>query len=64
MMGEQDRPPVKVPIANNDVMTGLYVAIGILAAIRHRDVSGEGQHIDLGLLNVQVGWLFNLGLNY
>jgi crotonobetainyl-CoA:carnitine CoA-transferase CaiB-like acyl-CoA transferase len=64
MIGEPDRPPVKVPIAINDVMTGLYAAIGILAALRHRDVSGGGQHIDLGLLDVQVGWLFNQGLNY
>jgi glutaryl-CoA transferase len=64
MMGEPDRPPVKVPIAINDVMTGLYATIGILAALRHRDASGEGQRIDLGLLDVQVGWLFNQGLNY
>ena len=64
MTGEPDRPPVKVPIAVNDVMTGLYATIGILSALRHRDATGVGQHIDLGLLDVQVGWLYNQGLNY
>lgn len=64
MTGEPDRPPVKVPIAINDVMTGMYAAVGILAALRHRDATGKGQYIDLGLLDVQVGWLFNQGLNY
>lgn len=64
MTGEPDRPPVKVPIAVNDVMTGLYAAVGILAALRHRDATGVGQYIDLGLLDVQIGWLYNQGLNY
>jgi crotonobetainyl-CoA:carnitine CoA-transferase CaiB-like acyl-CoA transferase len=64
MTGEPGRPPVKVPIAVNDVMTGLNAAVAILAALRYRDQTGQGQHIDLGLLDVQVGWLFNQGLNY
>jgi crotonobetainyl-CoA:carnitine CoA-transferase CaiB-like acyl-CoA transferase len=64
MTGEPGRAPVKVPIAVNDVMTGLNAAVGILTALRHRDQTGRGQHIDLGLLDVQVGWLFNQGLNY
>jgi len=64
MTGEPDRAPVKVPIAINDVMTGMYGAVGILAALRHRDATGTGQHIDLGLLDVQVAWLYNQGLNY
>ncbi len=64
MTGEPGRPPVKVPIAINDVMTGMYAAVAILAALRHRDDGGPGQHIDLGLLDVQVAWLFNQGLNY
>src|SRR3546814_5759245 len=55
---------LKVPIAVNDVMTGMYAAVSILAALRHRDATGKGQHIDLGLLDVQVGWLYNQGLNY
>jgi len=64
MTGEPDRNPVKVPIAINDVMTGMNAAVAILAALRHRDATGKGQHIDLGLLDVQVAWLFNQGLNY
>jgi crotonobetainyl-CoA:carnitine CoA-transferase CaiB-like acyl-CoA transferase len=64
MTGEADGPPVKVPIAVNDVMTGLNAAVAILAALRHRDRTGKGQHIDLALLDVQIGWLFNQGSNY
>lgn len=64
MTGEADGPPVKVPVAINDIMTGMYAAVAILAALRHRDATGEGQHIDLGLLDVQVSWLANQGLNY
>ncbi|MAN80170.1 MAG: CoA transferase [Rhodospirillaceae bacterium] len=64
MTGEPGRLPVKVPIAVNDVMTGMYATVAILAALRHRDATGEGQYIDLGLLDVQVGWLYNQGMNY
>jgi crotonobetainyl-CoA:carnitine CoA-transferase CaiB-like acyl-CoA transferase len=62
--GETDGPPVKVGVAVNDVMSGLYAAVAILSALRHRDRTGEGQHIDVALLDVQVGWLYNVGLNY
>ncbi len=64
MTGEADVPPVKVPVAINDIMTGMYAAVSILSALRHRDATGEGQHIDLGLLDTQVSWLANQGLNY
>jgi crotonobetainyl-CoA:carnitine CoA-transferase CaiB-like acyl-CoA transferase len=62
--GEPDRPPVKVGVAVNDVITGLYAAVGVLAALRHRDVHGVGQRVDLGLLDVGVAWLYNVALNY
>ena len=62
--GEADGPPVKVGVAVNDVMSGLYAAVAILSALRHRDRTGHGQHIDIALLDVQVGWLYNVGLNY
>jgi crotonobetainyl-CoA:carnitine CoA-transferase CaiB-like acyl-CoA transferase len=62
--GDPDRPPVKVGVAVNDVMSGLNAAVGILSALRHRDRTGAGQHIDIALLDVQVGWLYNVGLNY
>jgi crotonobetainyl-CoA:carnitine CoA-transferase CaiB-like acyl-CoA transferase len=62
--GEADGPPVKVGVAVNDVMSGLYAAVAILSALRHRASTGRGQHIDVALLDVQVGWLYNVGLNY
>ncbi len=62
--GDPDRPPVKVGVAVNDVITGLYAAVGVLSALRHRDAHGVGQQVDLGLLDVGVAWLYNVGLNY
>jgi crotonobetainyl-CoA:carnitine CoA-transferase CaiB-like acyl-CoA transferase len=62
--GEADGPPVKVGVAVNDVMSGLHAAVAILSALRRRDRAGRGQHIDVALLDVQVGWLYNVGLNY
>jgi crotonobetainyl-CoA:carnitine CoA-transferase CaiB-like acyl-CoA transferase len=62
--GEADGPPVKVGVAVNDVMSGLYAAVAILSALRHRASTGRGQHVDVALLDVQVGWLYNVGLNY
>ena len=62
--GEPDRPPSKVPVAINDIMTGMYTAVAMLSALRHRDVTGEGQHVDVGLLDVQVSWLANVASNY
>ena len=62
--GEPDRPPSKVPVAINDIMTGMYTAVAMLSALRHRDRTGEGQHVDVGLLDVQVSWLANVASNY
>jgi crotonobetainyl-CoA:carnitine CoA-transferase CaiB-like acyl-CoA transferase len=62
--GEADGLPSKVPVAVNDVITGLYASISILAALKHRDLTGQGQQIDLALLDVQVAWLYNQGVNY
>ncbi len=62
--GEADRPPMKVGVGIADIMCGMYAATAILAALRHRDRTGEGQYIDLGLLDTQVAWLANIGLNY
>jgi crotonobetainyl-CoA:carnitine CoA-transferase CaiB-like acyl-CoA transferase len=56
--------PVKVGIAIADVTTGLYAATSILAALRHRDATGQGQQIDLALLDTQVSWLANEGMRY
>ena len=62
--GEPDRPPSKVPVAINDIMTGMYTAVALLSALRHRDATGEGQQVDVGLLDVQVSWLANVASNY
>jgi crotonobetainyl-CoA:carnitine CoA-transferase CaiB-like acyl-CoA transferase len=62
--GEPDGPPIKVGVAVADIVCGLYAATAILAAIRHRDASGTGQYIDLGLLDTQVAWLMNQGMNF
>ena len=56
--------PQRVGVAISDITTGLYAAIGILAALHHRDGTGEGQYIDLALLDTQVGWLANQASNY
>lgn len=56
--------PVKVGVAISDVFTGLYAVIAILAALAHRDRTGEGQQIDLALLDVQLAVLANQALNY
>jgi crotonobetainyl-CoA:carnitine CoA-transferase CaiB-like acyl-CoA transferase len=62
--GEDGGGPVKVGVALTDVLTGLHAVAGILAAVAWRDKSGEGQHIDLALLDVQVSCLANQALNY
>ena len=62
--GEPDGEPMKVAVGISDVMTGMYAATSILAALRHRDREGEGQHIDIALVDVQIAWLINAGTNY
>ncbi len=62
--GEPDGDPCKVGLGIADVMCGMYAATAILAALRHRDGGGKGQHIDLALLDSQVAWLINAGTHY
>jgi crotonobetainyl-CoA:carnitine CoA-transferase CaiB-like acyl-CoA transferase len=62
--GEPGAGPQKVGVAVADLMTGMYAVTGILAALRHAEATGQGQHIDLALLDTQVGWLANQALNY
>jgi crotonobetainyl-CoA:carnitine CoA-transferase CaiB-like acyl-CoA transferase len=62
--GEPEGEPMKVGVGIADVMCGMYASVAILAALRHRDATGLGQHIDLALLDSQVAWLINEGTNY
>ncbi len=66
--GERDgKPgggPQKVGVAITDVMTGLYSTVGILSALRARDLTGEGQHLDMALMDVQVAALANQASSY
>lgn len=64
LTGEPQGTPMKAGVGIADVMTGMYAAVGILAALRHRDRTGEGQHIDISLLDTQISWLVNAGTNY
>ena len=64
MTGVPEGEPMKVAVAIADLMTGSYSTIAILAALRHRDATGQGQHIDMALLDTQVAWLANLGQSY
>jgi crotonobetainyl-CoA:carnitine CoA-transferase CaiB-like acyl-CoA transferase len=62
--GEEGAGPMKVGVALTDILTGLYAAVGVLAALNQREQSGIGQHIDVALLDVQVACLANQAMNY
>lgn len=64
LTGDPEGEPMKVGVGVTDVICGLYAVTAILAAIRHRDQSGEGQHIDIALVDSQVAWLVNAGTNF
>jgi formyl-CoA transferase len=66
--GERDDQPgggpQKAGVAISDLMTGMYATLAVMAALAHRDRSGEGQYIDMALLDVQVAMLANMNTNY
>jgi crotonobetainyl-CoA:carnitine CoA-transferase CaiB-like acyl-CoA transferase len=64
LTGDPDGMPQKVGVPVADVFAGLYGCIGILAALRHREKTGEGQQIDIGMLDTHVAWLANQAMNY
>lgn len=64
LTGSPDGPPMKVGVAIADIMCGMYAATAILAALNHKARTGQGQYIDMALLDTQVAWLANQGLNY
>ena len=62
--GQPESGPTRVGVATCDLQTGLMGGMGALAALYHREKTGQGQHIDLALLDVQVSGLVNQGYNY
>ncbi len=64
LTGEPEGQPMKVGVGIADLMCGMYAATAMLAALRHRDRTGEGQQIDVALLDTQVAWLVYEAENY
>lgn len=64
LTGEPDGEPMKSAVAVADLFTGMYAVTTILAALRHAERTGEGQHLDVSLLDCQIAMLANLGSSY
>ena len=62
--GAPDGAPQKAGVPIADLMAGMYAAVAVNAALRHREATGEGQCIDIGMLDTQVAMLSMQGLNY
>lgn len=62
--GEPDGPPMRVGVAISDICAGMFAAYGILAALRVRDRTGQGQWVDISLLDGQVAWMTYVAANY
>jgi crotonobetainyl-CoA:carnitine CoA-transferase CaiB-like acyl-CoA transferase len=62
--GPRDGEPVKAGVALLDVITGLYAAIGILAAVRERSITGHGRHVEVALFDASVSAMVNQAANY
>ena len=64
LTGEPEGEPMKVGVPVADVFAGLYGCIGILAALRHRAETGQGQQVDIGMLDTHMAWLANQGASF
>ncbi|MFL4991927.1 MAG: CaiB/BaiF CoA transferase family protein [Microvirga sp.] len=64
LTGDPEGEPQKIGVAYVDIFTGVYSVVGILAALRKRDATGEGAHLDMALLDVQTSVLANQAMNY
>ncbi|TRW99442.1 CoA transferase [Paracoccus sp. M683] len=62
--GSPDDQPQKVGVAVTDIFTGIYSAVGILAALQQRQTTGRGQHIDMALFDVATAIMANQAMNY
>ena len=64
LTGEPDGEPMKVGVPIGDLMAGMFCFFWVLSAVRHQINTGEGQFIDIGMLDTHVAWLANQGMNY
>ena len=55
LTGDPNGEPIKVGVPIGDLMAGMFASVGILAAVRHQILTGEGQFIDIGMLDTQIG---------
>ncbi len=62
--GEKKGNPTKIGVGVSDIITGLYSTIGILSALRFKEITGKGQHLDISLMDSQVSWLSYVAQNY
>ena len=62
--GEPGGEPQKVGVPIADIMAGMFAAVAVNGALRHAAVTGRGQYIDIGMLDTQVAWLVNQGMNF
>ncbi|MEQ8935950.1 MAG: CaiB/BaiF CoA-transferase family protein [Amphiplicatus sp.] len=62
--GAPGAEPMKVGVAVADLFSGMYAATGVLAALRHAERTGEGQHVDVALYDCQIAMLANQASNY
>ena len=62
--GEAEGEPQKVGVPIADIMSGMFAAVAVNGALRHAAVTGQGQYIDIGMLDTQVAWLVNQGMNF
>lgn len=63
LTGDPEGQPMKVGVGIADVMCGMYATVGILAALRHAEATGTGQQVDIALVDSQIAWLINEGVN-
>ena len=62
--GDPDGEPTRAGVAITDLSTGMYATVSIMMALRHADATGQGQHIDLSLLDTQIAMLANQSLSW
>ncbi len=64
LTGDPEGEPQKTGVAFADIFTGVYGALAVLAALRNRDATGRGAHLDMALFDTQIAVLGNQALNY